>query len=68
MENKEKLSDSLSSLMGTCHYLGESLGPFFGGMIVEEYGFDNGSAFFGLTILIYMVFFMIITGGCLAMM
>lgn len=50
--------------MGTCHYLGESLGPMVGGFIVKYEGFDVGTGVFGLSILGYMTIFSLVVGGC----
>jgi len=50
--------------MGTCHYLGESLGPMVGGFIVKYEGFDVGTGVFGVSIIVYMLIFSAVVGGC----
>ena len=57
IKDKEKLSDSLSALMGTCHYLGEAIAPIFAGFFTAEMGFADASATFGWFIICYMCFF-----------
>jgi len=61
IKDKEKLSDSLSALMGTCHYLGEAIAPIFAGFFTSQMGFANASATFGWFIVLYMLFFLYMT-------
>ena len=58
--DKEILSNTLSTLMGTTHYLGESVGPIIGGVAAHSFGYENGYAFFGMLILIYFVIYGIV--------
>lgn len=55
--DRECLSNSLSTIMGATHYLGESAGPIIGGIMNDEFGNDNGYALFGLFVLCYFVFY-----------
>jgi MFS transporter, DHA1 family, solute carrier family 18 (vesicular amine transporter), member 1/2 len=55
--DKERLSNGLSTLMGTTHYLGETLGPIVGGISCNQFGYENGYAFFGLMIFCYFIFY-----------
>ena len=61
VRDKEKLSDSLSALMGMCHYLGEAIAPIFAGFFTSQMGFANASATFGWFIILYMLFFLYMT-------
>jgi MFS family permease len=60
--NKEHLGNTLSTIMGTTHYFGESVGPIFGGLSCYAFGTANGFAFFGGLILIYFVVFGLVSG------
>lgn len=51
--DKELLSNTLSTMMGTTHYLGETLGPIVGGISCYFLGFQDGYALFGAIILGY---------------
>ena len=51
--DKELLSNTLSTMMGTTHYLGETLGPIVGGISCYLLGFQDGYALFGAIILGY---------------
>lgn len=55
--DKEILSNTLSTIMGTTHYLGETLGPIIGGIFCYTMGFQNGYANFGFLILFYFVIY-----------
>ncbi|OMJ88569.1 hypothetical protein SteCoe_9429 [Stentor coeruleus] len=58
--DKEILSNTLSTLMGTTHYLGETLGPIVGGVSVHHFGDQDGYALFGVLILTYFLIYGII--------
>ena len=55
--DKEHLSNALSTIMGTTHYLGESVGPIVGGIMCHVLGYENGYALFGVCILVYFVIY-----------
>mmetsp|Transcript_12954 Transcript_12954/g.18903 ORF Transcript_12954/g.18903 Transcript_12954/m.18903 type:complete len:445 (-) Transcript_12954:47-1381(-) len=55
IQNKDVLTDCLSSIMGTCHYLGEFLAPFSAGFLTAKLGFEDSTAVFGVVVLLYSV-------------
>lgn len=54
---KEDLSDALSAIFGTCHYIGETVGPLYSGIMTEAIGFRYAAAIFGAIIFCYSLFF-----------
>ena len=54
---KEDLSDVLSAIFGTCHYIGETVGPLYSGIMTEVIGFRYAAGIFAAIIFIYSVFF-----------
>ena len=60
--NKEHLGNTLSTVMGTTHYFGETVGPIFGGLSCYSFGAANGFAFFGGLILIYFLIYGLANG------
>ncbi|CAG9312187.1 unnamed protein product [Blepharisma stoltei] len=61
IDDREHLSDCLSTVMGTFHYVGEALGPISAGLFTEYIGFNEGVTIFGGAVLIYTVIFGLIT-------
>ena len=55
--DREAISNALSTLMGTTHYLGETVGPIIGGVSCHVFGYENVFAFFGMLILIYFIIY-----------
>eukprot|EP00358_Blepharisma_japonicum_P006259 CAMPEP_0202943494 /NCGR_PEP_ID=MMETSP1395-20130829/3952_1 /ASSEMBLY_ACC=CAM_ASM_000871 /TAXON_ID=5961 /ORGANISM="Blepharisma japonicum, Strain Stock R1072" /LENGTH=306 /DNA_ID=CAMNT_0049641027 /DNA_START=361 /DNA_END=1281 /DNA_ORIENTATION=- len=61
IDDREHLSDCLSTVMGTFHYVGEALGPISAGLFTEYIGFNEGVTIFGGAVLIYTVIFGLLT-------
>lgn len=55
--DKQALSDTLSTMMGTCHYIGEAIGPASAGVLTQHFGFASGAVYFGLAVLLYCLFY-----------
>ena len=53
----EDLGDVLSAIFGTCHYLGETVGPIYSGIMTEVIGFRYAAGIFAAIILVYSIFF-----------
>jgi hypothetical protein len=51
------LSDALSAIFGTCHYIGESFGPLYAGIMTDAIGFRYAAGLFGLILLTYSFVF-----------
>jgi hypothetical protein len=60
--NKEHLGNTLSTIMGTTHYFGETVGPIFGGLSCYSFGTADGFAFFGGLILAYFLIYGLANG------
>jgi predicted MFS family arabinose efflux permease len=59
--DKQALSDTLSTMMGTCHYIGEAFGPASAGVLTQHFGFASGAIYFGLAVLLYCLFYAVIS-------
>ena len=64
--NKEHLGNTLSTIMGTTHYFGETVGPIFGGISCYSFGTADGFAFFGGLILTYFLIYGLANGQFMA--
>jgi len=53
IDDREHLSDCMSTVMGTAHYCGEALGPICAGLLTEWLHFSDGVAVFAGAALFY---------------
>lgn len=60
--DKSALSDTLSTMMGTFHYIGEAVGPASSGLLTKNFGFATGAYYFGGAIFGYCVVFTLVSG------
>lgn len=63
IEDREHLSDCMSTVMGTFHYVGEAFGPISAGLLTQNLNFEDGAAIFGGLILLYALIYGLITKG-----
>lgn len=61
-EDREYLSDTLSGIMGTCHYLGEFIAPIAAGFLTHRLGFHDATGAVGGIIILYILFYTIVSG------
>jgi MFS family permease len=59
--DKQALCDTLSTLMGTSHFIGGAIGPVSGGFLTSEFGFAIGSTYFGIALMVYCLMYALIS-------
>jgi predicted MFS family arabinose efflux permease len=62
-QDREYLSDTLSGIMGTCHYLGEFTAPLAAGFLTHKQGFHGATGTVGGVILLYILFYTLVSGS-----